>query len=147
MRVVESGASEDVWLTVRNSGIARCQMVDLPAIRDLLVSRSLRALAQYEAVRARAADLFVMQTTAEAKAPADATSASRARSTEMHQDGYQFRSPYRGELTAGIGFMATVELLGFPVVVEPRVLAFGDLAGAGRELIRVFGGPDGGAAL
>ena len=123
---------------VEAEGIVKLSADDEAKIVQILELEGFDVLEQYEGVAANLPDPTVLETVAKSK-PEGTTSAFKSKSTELHQDSYQFRSPFLGHPIAGIGRLPDCEVLSFPRVVEQRALIFADLAAASRALVRAHG--------
>jgi hypothetical protein len=119
-------------------GIVKISADDTRSVIEVLGAAGALPTPQYEAVAANLPDLTELVTVARVT-PTGTTSAFKAADTLLHQDGYQFPSPYLGAGIAGGGFMPDVEVLAFPKVVERRALVFADLPAACRAMVRSHG--------
>lgn len=119
-------------------GIVKISADDMKSAIELLEASGAVPVPQYETVAADLPDVMELVTVARV-VPNGTTSAFKAADTTLHQDGYQFASPYQGIDTAGGVNMPDVEALAFPKVVERRALVFADLPAACRAMVRSHG--------
>jgi hypothetical protein len=119
-------------------GIVKLPAGDVGGAIGLLRSAGAVAVPQYEAAASGMPDVTQLVTVARV-IPDGTTSAFKAADTPIHQDGYQFPSPYTGIDIAGGGNMPDLEVLSYPTVIERRALVFVDLFAACRAMIRDHG--------
>lgn len=135
---LRGGPLDELNFHLAEHGIVKVSADDVPMALSYLAAAGAKPVPQYETVAADLPNVFELVTVARV-VPDGTTSAFKAADTALHQDGYQFASPYLGIDVAGGISMPDIEILSYLKVIERRALVFADLPAACRAMVRSHG--------